>query len=332
VSGSESELHAKQGKRDGSTRREPRQEARRQKAGPAWDGSAGAPHLGAGLPHACRSLLARRGIGTSILYVDNREGSPPEGRRHRGLVLAAKVKLPLAPLGFELAIAPSLKLPTADDRRGLGSGEVDGGATLILTKKLTETDGLHFNAGNTFVGRPRGQELRDVLFIGLAGETAVGIVEDRLWVVGNNGPPQHARQVGPRRHPRSKREPASAGWAAEQRADLVATSSQRQRSRAAGRRAGLTRYPRPRWSGLGGSGLAAQEVRPLLLPESVAVARLLAVVAWWGWLRISFARSSSLRAGRQPSRRTRRWAYSTREVIRDIRHDHTSAEQERPLD
>lgn len=77
-----------------------------------------------------------------------------------------------------------LKIPTADEDRGLGSGEVDGGGILIVTKEFTDTQMLHFNAGYTVVGRVREEHLKDVLFIGIAGETSIpGLAEERLQVV-----------------------------------------------------------------------------------------------------------------------------------------------------
>lgn len=70
-----------------------------------------------------------------------------------------------------LAIAPSVKLPTADTDRGLGNGGVDVGLTAILSKSLGPV-GLHLNAGYTFTGREsfQGAELRDTYFYGGALE------------------------------------------------------------------------------------------------------------------------------------------------------------------
>jgi hypothetical protein len=124
------------------------------------------------------------GVGSGVVYVSDPDASPRRAAGVGDVVLTAKMKLPAAPLGVELALAPALKLPTADDRRGLGSGEVDGGVTLIATTKITEDIAVHLNVGYTFIGRTPGADLRDVLFVGLAGEIPARILEDRLRLVG----------------------------------------------------------------------------------------------------------------------------------------------------
>jgi hypothetical protein len=99
-------------------------------------------------------------------------------------VLEAKARLPFTPFDLDLALVPSLKIPTADEDRGLGTGEVDGGAVFVITKAFTETRKLHFNAGYTVTGKVPAVRLQDVLFIGLAGETTIpGLAEDRLQFV-----------------------------------------------------------------------------------------------------------------------------------------------------
>ena len=99
-------------------------------------------------------------------------------------MLEAKARLPLRPFDLDLALAPSLKIPTADEDRGLGTGEVDGGALFIITKAFTESRKLHFNVGYTVTGRTPEVRLQDVLFIGLAGETTIpGLAEERLQFV-----------------------------------------------------------------------------------------------------------------------------------------------------
>ncbi|MDQ3831691.1 MAG: transporter, partial [Candidatus Tectomicrobia bacterium] len=100
------------------------------------------------------------------------------------LVLEAKARLPFRPLDLDLALVPSLKIPTADEDRGLGTGEVDGGAVFVIAKAFTEAQKLHFNVGYTVTGKTPEVKLQDVLFIGLAGETAIpGFAEERLQFV-----------------------------------------------------------------------------------------------------------------------------------------------------
>jgi hypothetical protein len=123
-------------------------------------------------------------IKPSVLYVDDQDASPRRVAGVGDLVLQAKAQLPFRPLDLDLALVPSLKIPTADDDRGLGTGNVDGGAIIVLTKAFTETRKLHFNVGYTVTGRTPEVKLQDVLFIGLAGETTIpGLAEERLQFV-----------------------------------------------------------------------------------------------------------------------------------------------------
>jgi hypothetical protein len=123
-------------------------------------------------------------IKPSALYVDDQDASPRRVAGVGDLVLEAKARLPFTPFDLDLTFMPSLKIPTADEDRGLGTGEVDGGALFVITKAFTETRKLHFNAGYTVTGKAPGARLQDVLFIGLAGETTIsGLAEERLQVV-----------------------------------------------------------------------------------------------------------------------------------------------------
>ncbi|MBN2563985.1 MAG: transporter [Phycisphaerae bacterium] len=56
------------------------------------------------------------------------------------------------PLGARHALAPSVKFPTADDDKGLGSGETDYDLAWIASWSLGEKAGLHLNAGYSWVG------------------------------------------------------------------------------------------------------------------------------------------------------------------------------------
>jgi hypothetical protein len=123
-------------------------------------------------------------IKPSVLYLEDQEASPRRVAGVGDLVLEAKARLPFRPFDLDLALVPSLKIPTADEDRGLGTGEVDGGALFIITKAFTETRKLHFNVGYTVTGRTPEVKLQDVLFIGLAGETTIpGLAEERLQFV-----------------------------------------------------------------------------------------------------------------------------------------------------
>jgi hypothetical protein len=120
----------------------------------------------------------------SALYVDDQDASPRQVGGVGDLVLEAKAKLPFRPWDLDLALVPSLKLPTADEDRGLGTGEVDGGAVFVVSKAFTEDHKLHVNVGYTVTGKAPAAQLQDVLFIGLAGEATIpGVAEDRLQFV-----------------------------------------------------------------------------------------------------------------------------------------------------
>jgi hypothetical protein len=123
-------------------------------------------------------------IKPSVLYQDDQDASPRRVAGVGDLVLEAKARLPFKPLDLDLALVPNLKIPTADEDRGLGTGKVDGGVVFVMTKAFTETRKLHFNVGYTAVGKTSNVDLQDQLFFGLAGETSIpGLAEERLQVV-----------------------------------------------------------------------------------------------------------------------------------------------------
>lgn len=66
------------------------------------------------------------------------------------------------------ALAAAIKVPTADEDKGLGSGETDYDLTWIASKKLGEKTGVHLNAGYTWVGEPAGEDVGDVFHYGIA--------------------------------------------------------------------------------------------------------------------------------------------------------------------
>jgi len=68
------------------------------------------------------------------------------------------------------ALVPSVKLPTADDDKGLGSGETDYDLTWIASKALTDRLGAHLNAGYTWIGEPDGEDLGPVVHYGVAAD------------------------------------------------------------------------------------------------------------------------------------------------------------------
>jgi hypothetical protein len=81
------------------------------------------------------------------------------------LVLGAKWQpIKSCPLGARHALAPSVKLPTADDDKELGSGKTDYDLTWIASRSLGEKAGAHLNLGYSWIGGPDD----DVLHYGVA--------------------------------------------------------------------------------------------------------------------------------------------------------------------
>jgi Putative MetA-pathway of phenol degradation len=123
-------------------------------------------------------------IKPSVLYQDDQEASPRRAAGVGDLVLGAKALLPFRPFDLDLALVPSLKIPTASESRGLGTGKVDAGLVFVMSKKFTDTRQLDFNVGYTTLGKDSDVQLQDQLFIGLAGATSIpGLAEERLQVV-----------------------------------------------------------------------------------------------------------------------------------------------------
>ncbi|HAS82019.1 MAG TPA: hypothetical protein DCS43_04935, partial [Verrucomicrobia bacterium] len=56
------------------------------------------------------------------------------------------------PLGARHALAVSVNLPTADEDKGLGSGETDADLTWIISRSICDKGGLHLNLGYTWIG------------------------------------------------------------------------------------------------------------------------------------------------------------------------------------
>ncbi|MBI5587450.1 MAG: transporter [Deltaproteobacteria bacterium] len=64
---------------------------------------------------------------------------------------------------FDVSAAGKIKLPTADDKKGLGTGEFDEGVGLEFGKKLGPDWSFFLDAYYTFIGDPPGTDLRDRL-------------------------------------------------------------------------------------------------------------------------------------------------------------------------
>jgi cobalt/nickel transport protein len=91
------------------------------------------------------------GIGSGYLFVDPKEDKKEKGFSDTEL----KVKYrPIDEKGWRPAFALTgmLKIPTAKESKGLGSGKTDFGINAILTKNFGERLALHLNLGHTFIG------------------------------------------------------------------------------------------------------------------------------------------------------------------------------------
>ncbi|MCX5793705.1 MAG: transporter [Elusimicrobia bacterium] len=60
------------------------------------------------------------------------------------------------PKSFDLALTGKLKLPTADEHKGLGTGEMDEGVGLEFAKEVTPRWSLLADGYYTIIGDPRG--------------------------------------------------------------------------------------------------------------------------------------------------------------------------------
>lgn len=76
-----------------------------------------------------------------------------------------------------MSLAPTVKFPTADEDRGLGSGEMDYDLTLIVSRSFTDEFAAHFNIGCSWLGDSDDEEFNDVLHYGLAATYAIS----RQW-------------------------------------------------------------------------------------------------------------------------------------------------------
>jgi hypothetical protein len=67
-------------------------------------------------------------------------------------------------------LCPSVTFPTADDQKGLGSGETDYDLTWMASKAIGEKTGVHLNAGYSWLGEPPDEDLGDLVHYGVAAD------------------------------------------------------------------------------------------------------------------------------------------------------------------
>jgi hypothetical protein len=91
------------------------------------------------------------GIGSSYLFVRPKEEENEDGLGD------TEIKLKYRLLGEKIwmpafAVAGIVKIPTASDSKGLGSGKTDFGINAIFSKELSKRFVVHLNLGYTFIG------------------------------------------------------------------------------------------------------------------------------------------------------------------------------------
>ncbi len=75
---------------------------------------------------------------------------------------------------------PSVTFPTADDQKGLGSGETDYDLTWMASKTIGERFGVHLNVGYSWLGDPSGEDVGDLVHGGLAADYQV--LDSLQWI------------------------------------------------------------------------------------------------------------------------------------------------------
>lgn len=97
------------------------------------------------------------------------------------LVVGAKWQfIKECPFGARHALVPSVKFPTADDDKELGSGETDYDLMWIASRPFGEKAGAHVNAGYSWIGEPDDEDVDDVVHYGVALDYQ--IVDAVQWV------------------------------------------------------------------------------------------------------------------------------------------------------
>ena len=91
------------------------------------------------------------GIGSGYLFFHPKEGKKENGFADTELKLKYRL-IDEKDWRPAFAITGTLKIPTANESKGLGSGEADFGINAIATKNLSKRLALHLNLGYTFIG------------------------------------------------------------------------------------------------------------------------------------------------------------------------------------
>ena len=127
-------------------------------------------------------------LGFGGQFEEREDFLPHTGRTHRlreeglGDLVAGAKWLAWVPDGGgpRHALAAAVKFPTADEDKGLGSGETDYDLTWIASATLGAHLGVHVNAGYSWIGTPEGEDVGDVVHYGAALDYPV--CENIQWV------------------------------------------------------------------------------------------------------------------------------------------------------
>lgn len=80
-----------------------------------------------------------------------------------------------------VSLTAAVNLPTADEDKGLGSGETDWDVTIVLSKTLADRLTAHLNIGYCFIGSPETEPADDVTH----GSAAVEVqIAESWWLTG----------------------------------------------------------------------------------------------------------------------------------------------------
>ena len=69
-----------------------------------------------------------------------------------------------------LALVPTVKFPTADKDKGLGSGKTDYDFTVTATRSITDISNFHFNVGYSWIGGSDSEDASDFVHFGAAAD------------------------------------------------------------------------------------------------------------------------------------------------------------------
>jgi hypothetical protein len=91
------------------------------------------------------------GIASSYLFLHPKEGKKEKGLGDTELKLKFRI-LDEKDMFPAFALTGKIKIPTASDSKGLGSGKTDWSLNTIFTKNLSQKWVLHLNLGYTWIG------------------------------------------------------------------------------------------------------------------------------------------------------------------------------------